>query len=176
MKLLKYVGLVVVAILLVILVVALFVPKTFMYEKSISINAPIDSVWENTNSLAALDKWSPWNDHDPNMKKEITGEDGTVGAKQSWDGEIVGSGSQTIETLQKPTLLETKLEFYKPHESHGKGYVKLVTDGAGTKATWGMSGSMPYPFNIMNLFMNMEKEMGNDWDKGLSRLKSLSEK
>ena len=39
-----------------------------------------------------------------------------------------------------------------------------------------MSGSMPYPFNVMILFMNMEKSMGKDWDLGLSRLKKMSEK
>lgn len=176
MKILKYLGLGIVAMLIIVLVVALFVPKTFEYEKSISINAPIDSVWLRTNSLAALDKWSPWNDHDPKMKKEMAGEDGTVGAKQSWESAIVGCGSQTIEAVQKPILLETKLDFLKPHESHGKAYVKLVADGAGTKVTWGMTGSMPYPFNVMILFMNMEKAMGKDWDNGLSKLKSLSEK
>jgi len=175
MKLLKYLGFGLLALVLIVLVVALFVPKTFKYEKSVSINAPIDSVWENTNSLAALDKWSPWNDHDPNMKKEASGADGTVGAIQSWDSEIVGTGSQTIKSVQKPTLFETKLDFLKPHESHGEAYVKLEEEGTGTKATWGMTGSMPYPFNVMILFMNMEKSMGKDWDNGLGKLKTLSE-
>lgn len=175
MKVLKYLGFGLLAVVLLVLVVALFVPKTFVYEKSVVINAPIDSVWVNTNSLSALDKWSPWNDHDPNMKKWSTGVDGTVGAVQGWDGEVVGSGSQTIKTIQKPTLFETKLDFLKPHESHGEAYVKLVAEGSGTKATWGMSGSMPYPFNVMILFMNMEKSMGKDWDNGLAKLKSLSE-
>lgn len=175
-KTLKYLGIGLLALVLLILVVALFVPKTFVYEKSIAINAPIDSVWQNTNSLAALDKWSPWNDHDPVMKKESSGQDGTVGAIQSWESEVVGSGSQTIKTVQEPTLFETKLDFKKPQESHGKAYVKLIAEGQGTKATWGMTGSMPYPFNVMILFMNMEKSMGKDWDNGLGKLKSLSEK
>ena len=176
MKLLKYVGLGLLALIFFVLFVALFVPRSFVYEKTVAINAPIDSVWKNVNSLAALDKWSPWNDHDPNMKKEVSGEDGTVGAKQSWESEIVGSGSQTIETVQKPILFETKLDFYKPQKSHGKAYVKLVTNDAGTKVTWGMIGSMPYPFNVMILFMNMEKSMGKDWNNGLLKLKALSEK
>jgi hypothetical protein len=176
MKLLKYLGLGLLALVLLVLVVALFVPKEFVYEKSIAINAPIDSVWINAGSLTAMDKWSPWNDHDPNMKKELTGVDGTVGAKQSWDGKVVGIGSQTITNVQKPMLFETSLDFKTPRESHGKGYVKLLANGATTNATWGMTGSMPYPFNVMILFMNMEKTMGKDWDLGLSRLKKLSEK
>ena len=175
MKTLKIIGIVLGGLIALVLIAALFVPKQFVYEKTIVVNAPIDSVWENASTLSALDKWSPWNDHDPNMKKEMSGNDGTLGAKQSWESEIVGSGSQTISNIQKPTLFETNLDFMKPHESHGKAYVKLVADGRTTKATWGMTGSMPYPMNIMILFMNMEKSMGKDWDLGLSRLKKMSE-
>ena len=176
MKTLKFIGLAIGSIIVLILIIALFLPKEFSYEKTISINAPVDSVWQQVNSLAAMDKWSPWNDHDPNMKKEYSGVDGTIGAKQSWEGDVVGTGSQTITKIEKPVLLETSLDFIKPHESHGKGYVELVADGNVTKATWGMTGNMPYPFNFMILFMNLEKDMGKDWNNGLSRLKSLSEK
>lgn len=176
MKTLKIIGIALGILIALVLVVALFVPKQFVYEKTIVVNAPIDSVWKNAGTLSALDKWSPWNDHDPKMKKEMSGTDGEVGAKQSWESDIVGSGSQTIANVQKPSLFETNLDFTKPHESHGKAYVKLLADGAQTKATWGMTGSMPYPMNVMILFMNMEKSMGKDWDRGLSRLKKLSEK
>jgi len=176
MKALKNLAIGLGILVVLLLIVALFVPKKFSYEKSVTINAPIDSVWKNVNSLSALDKWSPWNDHDPQMKKELTGMDGTVGAMQSWESSIVGTGSQTIATIEKPTLLETQLNFYKPHKSHGKAYVKLVAEGTGTKATWGMIGKMPYPMNLMHLFMNMDKMMGKDWDNGLSKLKKLSEK
>ena len=176
MKTLKYVGIVLGAVVVLVLVVAMFVPKDFSYEKTIAINAPIDSVWQHVNSLEALDKWSPWNDHDQNMKKEMTGMDGTIGAKQSWESDIVGSGSQTIAVVEKPTLFETNLDFLKPHESHGKAYVKLMSDGMETKVTWGMTGNMPYPFNIMTIFMDMEKTMGKDWENGLMKLKKMSEK
>lgn len=176
MKALKYIGIVLGTTVGLTLIVALLAPNEFKYEKSIVINAPIDSVWKNVNSLSALDKWSPWNDHDPIMKKKLTGEDGTVGAMQSWESDIVGSGSQTIAVINKPTLFETELNFYKPQKSHGKAYIKLVPQNTGIKTTWGMTGTMPYPMNIMIVFMNMEKSMGKDWDNGLSKLKKLSEK
>ena len=176
MKTLKYIAIGLGAFVAFLLFVALFVPKNFNYEKTITINAPIDSVWVNVNSLAALDKWSPWNDHDPVMKKDLKGLDGTVGAVQSWESTIVGTGSQTIAAIEKPTLFETDLNFYKPQKSHGKAFVKLVSAGPRTKATWGMTGNMPYPMNLMHLFMNMDKMMGKDWDNGLNKLKRISEK
>jgi len=175
MKALKFIGIGLLAIVAIILITALFITKEFSYEKSITIEAPIDSVWNQTNSLAAMDKWSPWNAHEPDMKKVYSGVDGTIGAKQTWEGEIVGKGAQTITKIEKPTLFETELVFFEPQESQGKGYVKLETIGSGTKATWGMTGTMPYPFNVMILFMNMEKSMGKDWDNALSALKKRSE-
>ncbi|MFZ4724908.1 MAG: hypothetical protein ACOYMD_05640, partial [Paludibacter sp.] len=80
MKALKLIGIGLLVVVAILLIIALFIPKDFAYEKSITINAPIDSVWQNTNSLTGLDKWSPWNDHDPIMKKEMVGVDGTIGA------------------------------------------------------------------------------------------------
>jgi len=176
MNILKRIGAGLLIIIVIPLIVALFVPKHFLFKKTISINAPIDSVWANVNSLSALDNWSPWNDLDPNMKKVMSGVDGTIGAMQSWESDIVGSGSQTISRIEKPQLFETELNFTEPNESNGKAYVKLMPEGASTNATWGMTGTIPYPFNIMNLFMDMEKNMGKDWDNGLSKLKMLSEK
>ena len=176
MKALKYFAIGLMSMVFILLIVALFIPKDFSYQKSVNIYAPIDTVWLNVSSLTALDKWSPWNDHDPTMKKKLTGTDGTVGAIMSWESEVVGSGNQMITTIEKPTFFETQLNFIKPHESHGKAFIKLVTEGNGTMATWGMTGMMPYPMNVMILFMNMEKNMGNDWNIGLGKLKKLCER
>ena len=148
------------------------------YEKSISIEAPVDSVWENISSLAAMDKWSPWNDKDPNMKKTLTGVDGEVGAKQSWVSDVkdVGEGSQTISKIDKPNLFETKLEFLKPFKSFADGYVKLSEANGTTETTWGFKSTMPYPMNLMKLFMNFEKSMDIEFGNGLRKLKEICEK
>lgn len=178
MKILKKIGIVVLIIIAIPLIIALFVSKEANYSKSIAINAPVHVVWENVNSLEDLDKWSPWNDKDPGMKKEWTGTDGTVGASQSWvsDVEGVGTGSQTISNIEAPNLIETDLKFYEPYESEAKAYVKLVAEGSRTVATWGFESEMPYPFNIMGLFMDMGEMLDEDYSKGLGRLKDLCEK
>lgn len=177
MKILKKVGIGLLILIVITLILALFVSKNLDYEKSISINAPVDLVWENVNSLSDLDKWSPWNDFDPNMKKEWTGIDGTVGASQSWESDVeeVGKGSQTIAKIEAPNLFETDLKFYEPWESEAKAYIMLEAEGSGTKVTWGFHSEMPYPFNITILFMDMEGEMDPVWNNGLSKLKQLCE-
>lgn len=148
-----------------------------IYEKTIHINSPVDSVWEHTNSLADLDSWSPWNRKDPSMKKEWTGIDGTIGAMQSWDSETenVGKGSQTISKIEAPNYFETDLKFIKPSEMESKGYIQLTSSNGGTDVTWGFKSEMPYPFNIMLPIMNMEEHLGEDWEYGLNKLKKLAE-
>jgi hypothetical protein len=88
MKALKYIGVTLVAIIVLVLIVALFISGKVHYEKSISINAPIDSVWLHAGSLSAVDKWSPWNDYDPNMKKSISQPDNVVGAVSSLESSV----------------------------------------------------------------------------------------
>ena len=177
MKILKSILKIAIALIAVILISALFVSKEFNYEKSININAPIDSVWAYTNSLNSLELWSPWNDYDPGMERTFTGTDGTIGSKISWvsDHPNVGSGSQTIVKIVPPSLFETKLQFVLPYESEAVGKIKLHSDGTQTVVNWGFESEMPYPFNLMKVFMNMDDAIGKDFQTGLDKLQRLCE-
>lgn len=177
MKILKIIGLAVVAIIAIVFIGSFLVSTEMNYESTISIDAPIEVVWENVNSLADLDKWSPWNEKDPNMKVTRPVEDGIIGATQAWesDNPDVGDGSQTIAKMEAPNLLETDLKFYSPYESEAKAFVKLVKNGTSTEATWGFYSEMPRPWNLMMLGTDMEAMIGPDYRKGLESLKALSE-
>ncbi|NJN28321.1 MAG: SRPBCC family protein [Cyclobacteriaceae bacterium] len=169
-----YVFLIIVA---VVLIVPLFISKELNYEKSILIDAPSTKVWENVSTLAAMDKWSPWNERDPHMERSLTGVDGSVGATQHWksDAKNVGEGRQTIVALDPPEQLKTKLEFLKPFKSQADAYIKLDEGNEGTITTWGFESQMPYPMNMMKLFMNFEKNMDKDFGSGLQKLKAICE-
>ena len=127
MKVLKGILVALVILIAIPLIAAIFVSKDLNYEKSIEIEAPIDHVWEQVNSLQDMDKWSPWNEYDPNMKKEWTGAEGAVGSSQSWESENenVGVGSQTIAKVEAPNLLETDLKFMVPFESAAKAFCEI---------------------------------------------------
>lgn len=177
MRILKKILLVIAAIIVLALIVAFFVDGKINYEKSISINAPVEKVWAHTNNLAAMNTWSPWMDRDPGMKRATEGTDGTPGAKFCWESpkEDVGRGCQTIRAINAPNSIETDLKFLTPYESEARAYVKLSPEGSGTKATWGFSSEMPYPFRIMKLFSNIDKMLDPDYTKGLQNLKKISE-
>lgn len=159
------------------LITALFVSKDFNYEKSILIDASVEDVWQHTSSLEGMESWSPWNDYDPNMKKEFHGEDGSIGASISWESthENVGSGSQTIAKIIPPSYFETDLKFLLPYESEAVGSVKLSREGNQTKATWGFKSTVPWPFNLTMKLMDMESFLAKDFDTGLNKLKKIAE-
>jgi hypothetical protein len=177
MKILKYIGIGIAAIIGIFLIIALFVPKDFTYERSIVINAPKDIIMPQVTSLKKSNAWSPWMEKDPNLKISYEGADGEVGSKSSWKGnDEVGEGNQEITSIT-PNRVETKLNFVKPFESTSMSYTQLDEQGAAaTKVTWGFKGSNPYPFNAICLFMDMDAMIGKDFEKGLSRLKAVCEK
>lgn len=175
-KVLKIVGLIVLAIIAFILIAGLFVKKDFHLEKNITINAPQEKVWNNINTLGAMQKWSPWLEADPNVQTSIEGQDGEVNAIYKWKGnKEVGSGTQTITKIEKPNRIDTHLHFIEPFDGEADAFITLTSEGNATKATWGFDSKYTYPMNCMLLFIDMDEMMGKEFNKGLSKLKALCE-
>jgi len=175
-SILKFIGLLLLIAVIMVLIGGLFVSKDFKYEKSITINTQKEIVWLNLSTFRAMDKWSPWMQRDPQMTTALTGIDGMVGAKQSWEGnKDVGSGSQEITRVNPPNRLETRLIFHEPYESEATSYIQLLPVSNATQVTWGFEAKIPYPFNFIMLFMNNEKAMDKDFGQGLTSLKAICE-
>jgi hypothetical protein len=175
-KFFKIIGIIILLIIVFILVAGIFVPKTYHLEKDITINAPREKVWSYTSTLQNLHKWNPWKDADPNMQISYEGQDGTVGAVYKWKGnKDVGSGSQTITKLETLNRTETHVHFIEPFEGEADAFIGLSNAGSDTKVTWGFNSEYAYPMNVMLLFVNMDKMMGESYNKGLGKLKTLCE-
>jgi uncharacterized protein YndB with AHSA1/START domain len=176
MKILKILGLIVGLAVIGFLIAGLFMKKDFHFERSMEIHAPNDVVWNNVLMFQNHEKWSQWKAKDPNMKVEISGTDGTVGAKMSWKSDVkgVGNGSQTITAVEPGRRVDTELDF----DGQGKANAYMLVEGDSTacKATWGMDMHQGYPMNaVVALFMS-EKVMNDMFDTGLNMLKASSEK
>lgn len=173
-KILKVVGVILLLLVVVFLVAGLIIKKDYHLEREITINAPKEKVWNNVNSLQSLEKWSPWVGIDPNMKTSFEGAPGTVGSVYKWEGNSdVGQGSQTLTAVQSPDAVTTHLHFIKPFEGEADATVKLAEANGATKVTWTFDSRYKYPMNVMTLFM--DGMMGDQYNKGLSKLKQISE-
>jgi effector-binding domain-containing protein len=177
MKALKIVGIILLVVVLALVAIGLVTPKSYDIKRDIVINASNDVVFNNVSHYAEFPKWSPWQELDPNMKTNLEGTDGTVGAKYSWEGnDKVGSGSMTIAKLEPGKTVEHNLEFLKPFKSSSYTYVTIEPADGGQKVTWGMKGESGFVSRIfMTLMGGMDKMVGSDYEKGLKKLKALSE-
>ena len=178
MKILKKILYIILALIVIWLIAAAFVSGDCKYEKSISINASTEKVWNNVNSIKAMDQWSPWNDKDPNLKKQFSGKPGQIGEKQCWQStsDDLGNGCVTLTKIDAANKrIDAEMKFLTPYESEAQEYIIVSPEGNGSKVTWGFTSVIPYPFTVMKLFMNLEKMVGPDYQLGLEKLKKLSE-
>lgn len=151
-------------------------PPTFHVERSASIAAPPDTVYAHVVSFQGWHAWSPWEKLDPTMKLEAAGEDGSVGSSSSWSGnDKVGAGKMTLTGVEPPSRVSMRLDFLKPFESTSTATFTLAPDASGTHVTWAMDGPMNYMSKVMCIFVNMDKMVGGDFEKGLASLKQVSE-
>lgn len=179
MKILKKILIGVGILIALVLITALFVKNDYTIEREIVINKPKQEVFDYIKLLKNQAYYSKWVMQDPKVKREEKGIDGTVGFVTSWDSENdeVGKGEQEIKGVVEGERLDLALHFIKPFEGRATAYMttEAVTENQ-TKVKWGFKGSMPYPFNIMRIIMNIENHLGGDLSTGLTNLKGVLEK
>lgn len=149
----------------------------FTVERSATIDAPPAEVFERIGTLQGWDDWSPWAEMDPDMDKTYTGEPGEVGSSYRWSGNRkVGEGRMTITDTDAPNRIAIDLAFLKPFKS--ENVIELLVseaDGA-SEVTWRMTGPMTFMTKVMGwIGKTMDKMIGPDFEKGLAKLKQISE-
>lgn len=152
-------------------------PDQFRYERETVMNAPAAEIFANVNDLTKWGAWSPWKDFDPNMQMTMEGPAAGVGAKTSWKGNAnAGEGSMTITESVPDQKIAYRLDFIKPFKSTAMSDFTLEPQGSSaTLVKWTMYGDNTFPGKIVSLFLDCEKMMNEQFDKGLNRLKAVVE-
>lgn len=166
-------------IIVLLLLIGLFLKKDYSISKEVIVNKPKAAVFDYLKFLKNQNKFSVWGSIDPKMKTEFRGTDGTEGFVSAWDSEIknAGKGEQEILKIVDGERVDYEIRFLKPYKSTSWAYITTTTvNDNQTRVHWEFTGNMKYPTNLMMLFMNMEKMVGNDLDKGLQNLKIILEK
>ena len=174
MKILKYLLIGTGFILISALITAALVRKEYGVEKEIIINRPRAEVFNYVKLLKNQEQYSVWNEMDPLSKRTYTGTDGTIGFIATWDSKNknVGKGEQEITRILEGERIDLALRFKEPFQSDDKAY--LITEDAldgKTRVKWGFRGRLNYPMNLFLVFMDMENMLGNDFQKGLEKMK-----
>jgi hypothetical protein len=149
--------------------------SAFTISRSAVIAAPPEQVRVRVEDFHAWRTWSHWEELDPNLRRSYTGADKGVGATYAWEGNRkAGAGSMEI-VAATPESLTIELRFLKPWRATNQVVFSFAPDGPATHVTWTMTGEHTGMAKLFARFFNVEKLVGPDLEKGLTKLKVLAE-
>jgi hypothetical protein len=150
--------------------------STFEVKRSITIDAPAPTIQLLIEDFQQWPKWSPWEDMDPQMKREYSGPTYGVGSVYAWKGNRkAGSGRMEI-TEAEPGRVDLDLEFTAPMKTQNRLAFDLSPAAeAATEVTWTMTGTQKGLWKVIGKVYPMDKLVGKDFEKGLARLKAAAE-
>jgi len=161
----------------VVLILALTKPDALRVQRTTSIRAPAEKIFPLINDFRQWRSWSPYEDRDPALKRTYSGAESGKGAVYAWDGnKNVGSGRMEILDASAPSKIVIKLDFFKPFEGHHTAEFTMLPQGDVTNLSWTMYGPAVFLSKVMQVFMNLDRMIGRDFETGLANLKKLTEK
>jgi hypothetical protein len=169
------------SVLVLFLAVAATRRSAYHVERKLQVAAPADLVFGVLNDLHQFAGLlvlfgSPWEKLDPNMQKTFEGPAAGVGQSYAWSGNReAGRGRMTIEESVPGQKVSVKLEFVKPMKSTATCALTLAGMPSGSLVTWSMDGNHNFIGKAFGMFMNMDKMLGTDIEKGLAQLKTVAE-
>jgi hypothetical protein len=72
--------------------------------------------------------------------------------------------------------INIRLDFIKPMASTNSCVFAFTPTAAGTEVTWTMSGRNNFIGKAFGLFMNLDKMIGADFERGLAGMRAIAEK
>ncbi len=174
MKILKYVGIVILVLLVLVFAGTLFLPSESHVERSITINAKPAAIYPEISDFKNFNSWSPWHAIDPDTEYSYEGGTSGEGAKMSWvsENKDVGKGSQWIVETVKNQSVKTNLVF-EGFEDPSEANFVLEPDGDQTKVTWTFDSNLSGLYKYFGVAM--DGMLGPFYETGLQNLKSVVE-
>jgi hypothetical protein len=173
MKILKWLGVGLGAVVLLFVVIGFCLPRRFHVERGVFIGAPPESVYAVIIKLREWPTWTAWTkERYPDMRIEFSGAEEGVGAKQSWEGKSSGSGS--IE-ITKANLEEGIAYAFSFDGNPSTGGIGFFPGPDGTLVTWYADGDLGMNPVARYFGLLMDRFMGPDFEKGLINLKKKVE-
>lgn len=170
-------------ILTVVVVVVLFLTyiaaqsPDFSVSRQVVIKASPEKLFPYLNNSKRTNEWMPWKDSDPNVEMKYSGPDEGVGSTASWDSSgQMGTGRAEVVESKINESVKTKLIYTKPFAMSQLAEMNLIPQSDGTVVRWSVSGQNNFIGRVFCFFMNMDKMVGGEFEKGLNKLKTLVEK
>ncbi len=154
--------------------IPLILPTSSYVEKSIVIHKPIDDVFDYALDLHNYQQWSSWTHLDKTAKFEVIADSTGFTHKIQWTGDTLGDGYLVRRRIVRDSIIVSDMILIKPWDSKAVDIMKFEPTLDGVKVSWANKMQMDYPFGrYMGLVM--ESFLGDDYQKGLQKLKTFCE-
>ena len=168
------------AVLVLFVAVVATRPSAYHVERQLEIAAPADLVFGVLNDLHQFAGvlvlfGSPLEKLDPEMQRTFGGPAAGVGQSYAWSGKESGMGKLTIEESVPGERVRMKLEFVKPMASTATCALTVAGTPTESVVTWSMDGNHNFIGKALGVFLDMDKMLGADIEKGLAQLKTVAE-
>ena len=148
---------------------------TTTIERETVIAAPASAILPHLADLHRWVDWSPWEGQDPDLQRTYGGEPGTVGSTYAWKGNRkAGAGDMRVDRIA-PHEVDIALRFTSPFKSTSRSAFRLDETPGVTRLVWTMTSPVTVMTRVVGVFMNMDKLIGGDFERGLANLKRTVE-
>jgi hypothetical protein len=175
-----FVAVIVALAVLVVLALAAMKPNVFRVARLVRIKAPPQILYPYVADFHRWIEWSPYDARDAGLKRTYDGEPSGVGAAYGWEGAKLGTGRMRIVEAAPPRHIAIDLMVVRPFKARNTAEFtfELLNDpdlGHCTAVTWSMHGPVSFMSKVMGVFIDMDRMIGKDFEKGLLALKGLAE-
>ena len=159
---------------LLILLIALagvcgfLLPSKIHVQRSATIAAPINVVYEQVAVLENWERWSPWHKMFPETKYEYGSVSRGVGASYRWSGQKAGTGTLRIVAAEENKSLNAEID-YGPRRVI-ESWKFEPADGRVT-VTWSLDANVGSNPVARYLGLLMGSQVGSAFEEGLGDLK-----
>ena len=161
------------ASLVALILIGFALPRTHSIEVSREIDAAPATVFALVNDFRRYALWAPWGDADPNARFIYSGPTRGEGATVTWDGAIIGSGTQSIVESRPFEYVGIVMNPGEPGEA--KSWFRLEPGTGTTIIHWGFEAD--HGLNIVGRYFAsmLGGVVARDYEAGLVNLEELAE-
>jgi uncharacterized protein YndB with AHSA1/START domain len=175
MKILKGLFFSLLALVVLLFLLGLLLPKVAHVERSITTTARPETVYGLIDGFQRFNEWSPWAGLDPDTKYTYSGPATGVGARMEWASANpdVGNGSQEVLEVEPGRRVTSKLDFGMDNPTTST--ISLLPDGTGTRITWALDTDFSGSLLGRYFGLALDRMVGPDYEKGLAQLQAVAE-
>ncbi len=161
------------AFLVALVLIGFALPRKHSVEVATEIDAHPATVFALVNDFRRFTLWAPWADTDPNARFIYSGNTRGEGSTVTWDGAVVGSGTQTI-TESRP-FDYVGIVMNPGATGEARSWFRLEPGIGTTIVHWGFEAD--HGMNVVGRYFAsmLGGVVARDYEAGLANLKELAE-